>query len=128
MCLALIHQSLAAPVDIEFKPNQLIDPRLIPDFHCVTQCLQPTGVESEDGDIELRGLLGNYQALFSCIAQCSKKLRDDMGAPAPKRPKSKVITDECLIKLWQRYDEGLLDIPSFLKAAGLKYFQRAPKR
>ncbi|CAF4410779.1 unnamed protein product, partial [Rotaria magnacalcarata] len=36
--------------------------------------------------------------------------------------------NECLIKLWQRYDEGLLDIPSFLKAAELKYFQRPPKR
>ncbi|CAF1562887.1 unnamed protein product [Adineta ricciae] len=56
------------------------------------------------------------------------RLRDDMGGSAPKRRKNKVITDECFIKLWQRYDEGLLDIPSFLKAAGLRYFQRPPKR
>ncbi|CAF4377227.1 unnamed protein product, partial [Rotaria sordida] len=55
------------------------------------------------------------------------RLRDNMGAPTPKRRKNKVITDECLIKLWQRYDEGRLDIPSFLKAAGLRYFQRPPK-
>ncbi|CAF3542375.1 unnamed protein product [Rotaria sp. Silwood1] len=50
-----------------------------------------------------------------------------MGAPTSKRRKDKVITDECLIKLCQRYDEGRLDIPSFLKAAGLRYFQRPPK-
>ncbi|CAF4068599.1 unnamed protein product [Rotaria magnacalcarata] len=56
------------------------------------------------------------------------RLRDDMGAPASKRRKNKVMTEECLIKLWQRYDEGLLDIPSFLKAARLRYFQRSPKR
>ncbi|CAF2008617.1 unnamed protein product [Rotaria magnacalcarata] len=56
------------------------------------------------------------------------RLRDDMWAPAPKRRKNKVTTDECLIKLWECYDEGLLDIPSFLKAAGLRYFQRPPKR
>ncbi|CAF4191299.1 unnamed protein product, partial [Rotaria magnacalcarata] len=39
-----------------------------------------------------------------------------------------VITDEYLIKLWQFNDEGLLDIPSFLKAAGLRYLERPPKR
>ncbi|CAF2879008.1 unnamed protein product [Rotaria sp. Silwood2] len=49
------------------------------------------------------------------------------ASPTPKRRKNKVITYECLIKLWQRYDEGRLDIPSFLKAAGLRYFQRPPK-
>ncbi|CAF4922103.1 unnamed protein product, partial [Rotaria magnacalcarata] len=55
------------------------------------------------------------------------RLRDDMGVPAPKRRKNKVITDDYLIKLWQYYDEGLLDIPSFFKAAELRYFQRPPK-
>ncbi|CAF4148080.1 unnamed protein product, partial [Rotaria sp. Silwood1] len=54
-------------------------------------------------------------------------LRDNMGAPTPKRRKNKVITDESLIKLCQRYDEGRFDIPSCLKAAGLRYFQRPPK-
>ncbi|CAF4865883.1 unnamed protein product, partial [Rotaria magnacalcarata] len=28
------------------------------------------------------------------------RLRDDMGAPASKRRKNKVMTEECLIKLW----------------------------
>ena len=28
---------------------------------------------------------------------------------------------------WQRYDEGRIDISAFLKAAGLRYFQRATK-
>ncbi|CAF1470139.1 unnamed protein product, partial [Rotaria sordida] len=67
-------------------------------------------------------LLQEEQSLASI-----SRLRDNMGAPTPKRRKNKVITDECLIKLWQRYDEGRLDIPSFLKAAGLRYFQRPPK-
>ncbi|CAF1374204.1 unnamed protein product, partial [Rotaria sordida] len=60
-------------------------------------------------------------------ASSISRLRDNMGALTPKHRKNKVITDECLIKLWQRYDEGRLDIPSFLKAAGLRYFQRPPK-
>ncbi|CAF3076742.1 unnamed protein product [Rotaria sp. Silwood2] len=68
------------------------------------------------------GLLQKKQSLASI-----SRLRDNMGAPSPKRRKNKVIIDECLIKLWQRYDEGRLDIPSFLKAAGPRYFQRPPK-
>ncbi|CAF4342082.1 unnamed protein product [Rotaria sp. Silwood2] len=67
-------------------------------------------------------LLQKEQSLASI-----SRLRDNIGAPTPKRRKNKVITDECLIKLWQRYDDGRLDIPSFLKAAGLRYFQRPPK-
>ncbi|CAF4729720.1 unnamed protein product, partial [Rotaria socialis] len=55
------------------------------------------------------------------------RLQDNMEAPTPKRRKNKVITDECLIKLRQRYDEGRLNIPSFLKIAGSIYFQRPPK-
>ncbi|CAF5078729.1 unnamed protein product [Rotaria magnacalcarata] len=73
-------------------------------------------------DEQIRTSFRKEQSLASIARQ-----RDDMGAPASKRPKNKVVTDECLIKLWQRYDEGLLDIPSFLKAAGLRYFQRPPK-
>ncbi|CAF4166176.1 unnamed protein product, partial [Adineta steineri] len=45
------------------------------------------------------------------------RIRDDLGAPAPKRRKNNVISDQCLNKLWQRYDEGRTDIPAFLKAA-----------
>ncbi|CAF3924505.1 unnamed protein product [Rotaria magnacalcarata] len=67
-------------------------------------------------------LLRKEQSLASIA-----RLRDDMGAPAPKRRKNKVITDECLIKLWQRYDEGFLEIPSFLKAAGLRYISKTTK-
>ncbi|CAF0894833.1 unnamed protein product [Didymodactylos carnosus] len=43
-----------------------------------------------------------------------------MGASAPKRRKNKVITDECLMKLWQRYDDCRIDIPAFLKTAEMK--------
>ncbi|CAF4348107.1 unnamed protein product, partial [Rotaria magnacalcarata] len=50
-----------------------------------------------------------------------------MEAPTPKRRKNKIMTDECLIKLRQRYDEDRLDIPSFLKVAGPRCFQRPPK-
>ncbi|CAM4802910.1 unnamed protein product [Rotaria magnacalcarata] len=74
-------------------------------------------------DEQIRTSFRKEQSLTSIA-----RLRDDMGTPAPKRRKNKVITDECLIKLWQCYDEGLLDVPSFLKAAGLRIFQRPPKR
>ncbi len=50
-----------------------------------------------------------------------------MEAPTPTRRKNEVRTDEYLMKLWQRYDEGRIDIPAFLKAAGLRYFQRPSK-
>ncbi|CAF1649270.1 unnamed protein product [Didymodactylos carnosus] len=55
------------------------------------------------------------------------RVRDDRGSSAPKRRKNKIITDECLVKLWQRYDDGRIDIPAFLKAVGLNYFQRPSK-
>ncbi|CAM4766734.1 unnamed protein product [Rotaria magnacalcarata] len=74
-------------------------------------------------DEQIRKSFRKEQSLASIA-----RLRDDMGAPAPKRRKNKVIIDEYLIKLWLFYDEGLLDIPSFLKAAGLRYFERPPKR
>ncbi|CAF2126390.1 unnamed protein product [Rotaria magnacalcarata] len=74
-------------------------------------------------DEQIRKSFRKEQSLAS-----TARLRDDTGAPAPKRRKNKVITDEYLIRLWQRYDEGLLDIPSFLKAAGLRYLQKSPKR
>ncbi|CAF1382091.1 unnamed protein product [Didymodactylos carnosus] len=67
-------------------------------------------------------LLQKEQSLAS-----TARVRDGMGAPAPKRRKNKVITDECLMKLWQRYDDGRIDIPAFLKAAGMRYFQRPSK-
>ncbi|CAF1027569.1 unnamed protein product [Rotaria sordida] len=63
-------------------------------------------------------LLRKEQSLASIA-----RLRDSMGAPTSKHRKNKVTTDECLIKVWQRYDEGRLDISSFLKAAGFRYFQ-----
>ncbi|CAF5019083.1 unnamed protein product, partial [Rotaria sp. Silwood1] len=50
------------------------------------------------------------------------------GAPTPKRRQNNVTSDDYLMRLWQRYDEGRIDIPAFLKAAGLRYFQRAPKK
>ena len=46
-----------------------------------------------------------------------------MGAPTPKRRKNKVVTDKYWMKLWTRYDGDCIDIPSFLKTAGLRYFQ-----
>ncbi|CAF1563455.1 unnamed protein product, partial [Adineta ricciae] len=50
------------------------------------------------------------------------RVRDDAGAPTPKRRQNKLVTDECLMKLWERYDNGRIDITSFLNAAGLRYF------
>jgi hypothetical protein len=52
------------------------------------------------------------------------RLGDDMGSPTPRDRKHKVITVGCLMKSWQGYDEGRLDILSFMEAAGLIYFQR----
>ncbi len=37
-----------------------------------------------------------------------------------KRRKNHVVSDECLMKLWKCYYEGRIDIPAFLKAAGLR--------
>ncbi|CAF1647820.1 unnamed protein product [Rotaria magnacalcarata] len=81
--------------------------------------ISPVNVSDE----QIRKSFRKEQSLASIA-----RLRDGMGAPAPKRRKNKVITDEYLIKLWDFYDEGLLDIPSFLKAAELRYFQRPSKR
>jgi hypothetical protein len=33
-----------------------------------------------------------------------------------------------VLKLWKRYDDGRIDIPAFLKAAGLRYFQSPSKK
>ncbi|CAF5012564.1 unnamed protein product, partial [Rotaria sp. Silwood1] len=90
--------------------------------------------ETDKGVLELRQILKRKaieesSPIDRIVQEASSisRLRDNMGAPTSKRRKDKVITDECLIKLCQRYDEGRLDIPSFLKAAGLRYFQRPPK-
>jgi hypothetical protein len=50
-----------------------------------------------------------------------------MGAPTSNHRKNKIITDECSMKLWQRYDEGRIGIPRLLKATGLRYFQYPSK-
>ncbi|CAM4816692.1 unnamed protein product [Rotaria magnacalcarata] len=69
----------------------------------------------------------DYKVLSSQVFATPLKLQDNMEAPTPKRRKNKIMTDECLIKLRQRYDEDRLDIPSFLKVAGPRCFQRPPK-
>ncbi|CAF1410892.1 unnamed protein product [Rotaria sordida] len=67
-------------------------------------------------------LLRNGQSLASIT-----RLRDDLRAPTLKHRKNNVISDECLMKLWKHYDEGRIDMPTFLKTAGMRYFQRSPK-
>ncbi|CAF0913176.1 unnamed protein product [Didymodactylos carnosus] len=62
---------------------------------------------------QLQSIDRNHEQSLALIA----RVRDDMRAPTPKCRKNKVITDECLMKLWQRYDDGRIDIPAFLKAA-----------
>ncbi|CAF1180923.1 unnamed protein product, partial [Didymodactylos carnosus] len=49
--------------------------------------------------------------------QSLTRLRDNMDAPAPKHRKNKIITDECLVKLRQRYEDERIDIANFLKTA-----------
>ncbi|CAF1154141.1 unnamed protein product [Didymodactylos carnosus] len=71
--------------------------------------------------------LNIYIAIGLVQKESIARVQDGMGAPAPKRRKNKVITDKCLMKLWQRYDDGRIDIPAFLKAAGMRYFQRPSK-
>ncbi|CAF3290688.1 unnamed protein product [Rotaria socialis] len=73
-------------------------------------------------DIHIKFLLPSFHFFLKYF-----KLQDNMEAPTPKRRKNKIMTDECLIKLRQRYDEDRLDIPSFLKVAGPRCFQRPPK-
>ncbi|CAF3081582.1 unnamed protein product, partial [Rotaria sp. Silwood2] len=67
-------------------------------------------------------LLQKKQSLASIT-----RLRGDLGAPTPKRRKNNVISEECLMKLWKRYDESRIDMPTFLKAVGMRYFQRPSK-
>ncbi len=38
------------------------------------------------------------------------RIRDGIRTPTPKRRRNKVIANECLMKLWQHYDEGRMDI------------------
>ena len=68
-------------------------------------------------------LLGKEHSLGSIA-----KFTADTGASIPEHRKNKVTTDKYLIKLWQRFDEGRLDIFSFLRAAGFQYLQRSFKR
>lgn len=74
ICLALVYKSSAAPVDAELKPMKLARNVQSRDFiHCLAQCLQPVGEESEDADIPEARFLGNYANLFGCAQQCSKR-------------------------------------------------------
>lgn len=68
-------------------------------------------------------LLQKEQSLASIV-----RPRDDLDTPTPKRRKNNVISDVCLIKLWKHYGEGHIDLPTLLKAAGLKYFQYSSER
>ncbi|CAF1507526.1 unnamed protein product, partial [Didymodactylos carnosus] len=80
-------------------------PYPLPDVYCKTT--------KDELFLLYGGSLGGTRSLVFCVVQ--------------------VITDECLIygnvvtKLWQSYDDGRIDIPAFLKAAGMRYFQRPPK-
>ncbi len=87
-------------------------------------------------------LLQKEQSLASIA-----RIRGNMRSSASKRRENKVITGECLMELWQHYDEGRMDIsglassievwqlhsvgppihmdiPASFKADGLRYFHR----
>ena len=67
-------------------------------------------------------LLQKNQSLTSMTRLC-----DNPSIPAPKRRKNNMISEECSMKLWKRYDEGRIGMPTFLMAARIRYFQEPSK-
>jgi hypothetical protein len=49
--------------------------------------------------------------------------RCDAGEAPPKRQRKSRIAEEALIRLWGRYEKKKISRETFLKAAGLRYFQ-----
>ena len=49
--------------------------------------------------------------------------RDETGAPPPKRRRTTRIAEETLCRLWNKLENHKIDRATFLKGAGLRYFQ-----
>ena len=77
-CLVLAQTAFSVPVyadgaAADTVSSNSVDARIgIPSVNCIIQCVQPTGVESEDTDAQTRGVLSNYGTLYDCIKQCGK--------------------------------------------------------
>ena len=77
-CLVLAQTAFSAPVyadgaAADTASSNAVNARVgVPSVNCVIQCVQPTGVESEDTDVQTRGVLNNYATLLDCIKKCGK--------------------------------------------------------
>ena len=49
--------------------------------------------------------------------------RDKTGAPPSKRRRTTRIAEEMLCRLWNKLENQKIDRGTFLKGAGLRYFQ-----
>ncbi|CAF3047092.1 unnamed protein product, partial [Rotaria sp. Silwood2] len=50
-------------------------------------------------------------------------LRDEEGVAPPKRRRGVRIAEESLGRLWDKLENNKIDKETFLKSAGLRYFQ-----
>lgn len=72
ICLLLAYSAVAVPTTVDVDALQSALGRLgIPNLHCVIQCVQPVGVESDDDDVQARGIIANYAVLADCMKKCS---------------------------------------------------------
>ncbi|CAF1544720.1 unnamed protein product [Rotaria sordida] len=52
-----------------------------------------------------------------------QRQRHEAGAAPPKRKKTIRIAEESLYRLWDKLEKTQIDTKTFLKGAGLRYFQ-----
>jgi hypothetical protein len=72
-----------------------------------------------------------HHDIYSCIDMFKleqflakdERLRDEEGAAPPKRRRGVRIAEESLGRLWDKLEKKQIDKQTFLKGAGLRYFQ-----
>ncbi len=72
-----------------------------------------------------------HSDIYTCIDMfkseqllaADQRRRHEAGAPPPKRRKTVRVAEESLHRLWDKLDRNQIDQATFLKGAGLRYFQ-----
>ncbi|CAM4830107.1 unnamed protein product [Rotaria magnacalcarata] len=72
-----------------------------------------------------------HHDMYSCIDMfkseqllaSNERHRHEAGAPPPKRRRGTRIAEESLYRLWDKLEKKQIDKETFLKGAGLRYFQ-----
>lgn len=72
-----------------------------------------------------------HNDIYTCIdlfkheqlLTADERQRHQSGAPPPKRQRKNRIAEESLGRLWDKLEKKQIDIETFLKGAGLRYFQ-----